>query len=328
MFKTAAVLLACLIVVGCLRPRSESVTVVAASVETEGIAESEFDGLQPVHTISANGSIDSIESLVEVDSTDRVLFARLMSRAVDSSLDELSLGSIMQEVGKEFLGAEYVAGLLDEGDRERLVLSLTKFDCVLFVETVMAASMNIAAEDSSFDGFANRVRSLRYRDGNIDGYCSRLHYFSDWIADNERRGLVKNLTSTIRGSVRMEAPTFMSEHRELYSRFATNDSLFEGIKEMERDLKDVPLFYLPQEQIAGAYRHLKAGDIIATSTSVEGLDVSHTGLAYDNGDGTFGFMHASTSGGVKVSADLSQYVIGNRKQTGIVVVRPIDDRQN
>ena len=40
----------------------------------------------------------------------------------------------------------------------------------------------------------------RYRDGTCTGaYLSRLHYLEDWLYDNNRRGLVADLTRSLGG---------------------------------------------------------------------------------------------------------------------------------
>ena len=76
------------------------------------------------------------------------------------------------------------------------------------------------------------------------------------------------------------------------------------------------------------YDHLRPGDIIATATHIKGLDVTHSGLAYANDNGSIGFLHASSSsGGVKVSPDLQRYVENISIQIGIVVARPTDPRE-
>ena len=161
----------------------------------------------------------------------------------------------------------------------------------------------------------------------MNGYCSRLHYFSEWIADNEARGIVRNITQALGGRKLDKRLTFMSEHRKSYPHFATNDSLFRGIQTMERDLVDLELFHIPQNDIHTVYARLQPGDIIATTTHIEGLDVTHTGLAFAHEDGGIGFLHASTSGGVKVSPDLQGYIQNNKVQIGIVVARPVDPRE-
>jgi hypothetical protein len=215
-----------------------------------------------------------------------------------------------------------VAGLLDREPEEALVTSFDGFDCVLLVETAVAAARAIRLEDYTFEGFLRELESLRYRSGKMDGYCSRLHYFSDWIRDNEARGNVRNVTADLGGERLEKRLNFMSLHRDAYPRIVTNDSLFAGIEEMEATLDGISLFYIPQDRIREAYDQLQAGDIIATAMSVTGLDVSHTGLVHRDEDDV-GFLHASTSSGVMVSPDLQEYVENIDIQIGIVVARPL-----
>lgn len=260
---------------------------------------------------------------VQADSATSARFEDAMRYARAENLHEEPLGVITQRLGERFAGTPYVAGMLDAPDSETLLTPLDAFDCVLFVEAALALAQGVAVEDYSYDGFAARIQALRYRDANLDGYCSRLHYFSDWIRDNEARGQVENITRALGGAELPKTLDFMSSNRDSYPRFAEDDSLFAGIQAMEADLADLVVYHIPQGEIATVYDRLQAGDIIATSTHLDGLDVTHTGFAYDNGDGTFGFMHASTKGGVKVSPDLQRYIQGNGVQIGIVVVRPL-----
>ena len=96
---------------------------------------------------------------------------------------------------------------------------------------------------------------------------------------------------------------------------------------MEHRRADLEHYTIAQDRIRAVYDRLRPGDIIATSTHIEGLDVTHTGLVYAHGGGGIGFLHASTSGGVKVSPDLQDYIQNNKVQIGIVVARPVDPRK-
>ena len=234
-------------------------------------------------------------------------------------------GEIVQWVGEQLLGRPYRAGMLDAPSTETLVVDLTAFDCVLYIENVLAIARAIALGDPTYEAYADHVRALRYRGGELDGYCSRLHYFSDWIRDNERGGVVQNVTPMI-GGVRFEKTlTFMGENRDAYPKMAV-DSTYACIVDMEAALAGIELFYVPQDRISRVYDSLRAGDIIATATSIGGLDVTHTGFVHKAGRRT-GFMHASlSSNAVKVSDDLQSYVQGIRSQVGVVVVRPLDPR--
>ncbi len=257
----------------------------------------------------------------EPDSTTKRLFAQVMNYARENDLHERPLGEIMQELGLQFEGKPYMAGLLDEPDSETLICRLDGFDCVTFVEAALAMARAIRQQDYSYDSFALNTRDQRYRGGEMGDYCSRLHYFSDWIADNERRGNVENITEQVGGEPLDKTINFMTSNRKSYPRFATNDTLFACIQEMEANLADVELFYIPQHRIRDAYDQLQAGDIIATATSIKGLDVTHTGLVYKHDGGT-GFLHASLTGGVKTEPDLQNYITSVKKQIGIIVARP------
>lgn len=256
------------------------------------------------------------------------IFDRLMGFARQENLHEQPIGEVMQRLGERLRGTPYVAGVLDEPEQETLLAPLDKFDCVLFVESMFALARGIVVEDYSYQGYLDRVAEARYRSGEMNGYCSRLHYFTEWIRDNERRGLVEDITEAAGGEPYDKKLNFMTSNRKSYPRLVASDSLFRGMVEVERALEAYDFFYIPQHRIREAYPHLQAGDIVATATSIRGLDVTHTGLVYDAGNGRKGFMHASTSDGVKISPDLQSYIEGVKVQTGILVARPLAPDQN
>jgi len=254
----------------------------------------------------------------------RRIFDEIMQKSEAENWDGFDLGAIVQKVGTEFVGTRYEGGLLDHGDTEELVVTFAAFDCQLFIETVLAMARGIRERDRSYEGFTRRLEEQRYRAGVRDGYCSRLHYFTEWIRDNEQRGIVQDVSASLGGVREIRRLDFMSRHRDAYPRFASNDSVLAGIREMESGLAATEMFYVPEASIRERADLLRPGDIIATATGIEGLDVSHTGLAYVSEDGSVGFLHASTKGGVTVAPDLQSYLEGNAVQIGIVVVRPLE----
>lgn len=254
------------------------------------------------------------------DST-RARFERVMAFARAEALHGQPIGAIMTTLGTQFIGAPYLAGTLDEPETERLVVRFDGFDCVTFVETMLALARGVAAQDYRYTTFARHMKEQRYRDGRMNGYCSRLHYFSEWIADNDARGAVRNITAELGGVPLGDTLSFMSTHREAYPRFAENDSLWMCIRNMEGRLQDATVHYVPQDRIRAAYDRLQTGDIIGMVTRIEGLDVAHTGLVYKQ-DGATSLLHASISGTVKVSPDLQRYVQNIDHQIGILVARP------
>ena len=256
------------------------------------------------------------------DAASRAAFADVMARAKREAWHKRTFGALVQQVGLAFRQAPYAAGLLDAASEEHLVVDLRQFDCVTFVEIALAMARGITAEDYAYATFTSHLEDQRYRDGHIDGYCSRLHYFTDWVYDNAQRGTVVDLTQQLGGIPMAQPPTFMGAHRSAYRQLAASDSLYDELLHIEQSIAAQPRYFIPQDRIREVYSVLQAGDIVALATDIDGLDVSHTGLVYRGPEGSVGLLHASLEDGVKVSPDLQRYVQNNRRQTGIVVARP------
>jgi hypothetical protein len=237
-----------------------------------------------------------------------------------AALSPTDFPSQIQQVAETFLAVPYQGDMLDRAEPELLTLSLQKFDCVLFVESVLAIAR--AGEDRSEAGFISRMQTQRYRGGVIDGYCSRLHYFSDWIGDNQQRGLVEDLTPSLGGVAFKPRLDFMSQHWQKYPRLVENRNNRDCVERMETTLASQPRTYLPTTSIAKHYDQLQSGDIVAIATSVQGLDVTHTGLVYRTKSGDVGIIHAAPRSGVKVSRDLQSFVEQVDQAIGIIVARP------
>lgn len=233
-------------------------------------------------------------------------------------------GSTIVSVGKTFMKTPYVAKTLEIGDTETLVVNLQGLDCTTFVENVLAFSMLLKQQEDSFDAFVKNLEVIRYKDGDLDGYASRLHYFSEWIANNAEKGLLKDITGEIGGAEITKDIDFMSTHRDLYP-FLADDANFEKIKASENYLNSQAICVLAQDKIAKNEHLIQSGDIIALATSINGLDVTHTGIATREKDGRIHLLHASTgSMEVEVSKKpLAEYLKGIKSNTGIMVARPL-----
>ncbi|QWX83758.1 DUF1460 domain-containing protein [Cellulophaga sp. HaHaR_3_176] len=241
-----------------------------------------------------------------------------------SKIQTTNLGETMVAVGKTFLGTPYVAQTLEVSETESLVINLHGLDCTTFVENVLAFTLLLKEEKTDFDTFTETLKTIRYKDGNLNGYPSRLHYFSEWIANNESKKLVTDITSEIGGSISTKPINFMTTHRDLYPFLKDNDANFEKIKESENYLNTKEICILPQDQIAANEQLMQSGDIIALTTSIKGLDITHTGIASREKDGRIHLLHASTTGEVKLSkVPLVDYLKKIKSNTGIMVARPL-----
>ena len=246
----------------------------------------------------------------------------------------VSVGKSATRVGELAVGTPYVAFALEaylrEGGSptatEPLTLSLSHFDCVSLVESCIAiARLSGKSVQPKWEDFAREMQLLRYRGGVREGYTSRLHYFSDWIRDNQIRGGVRDLGNELGGTADTRPLRFMTEHRSSYPALA-HDDVFAEIAARERGLDAHPRWVVPKAEIPAVSDRIESGDILAFATSIEGLDVTHTAFAYRDGSGVLRVLHAPLSGGVVevTRATLPEYVAAIRRSTGILVARPLE----
>ncbi|MEF8817670.1 MAG: N-acetylmuramoyl-L-alanine amidase-like domain-containing protein [Salinibacter sp.] len=314
-----------------MSPRLRMLSVVLSGLL---VGLSSVGGCQPASDAASDASVSQPstapptvrDSVLSPPDTTADRFEAALQVALSHRGDAGSIGALMQAVGRHFRGRPYRTGTLDAPATETLVVRLDGFDCVTFVETTLALARSARAPDTTYAGFARRLAEQRYRDGGPVGYCGRLHYFTEWLTDNADRGHVRRLGPELEGRPLRDTLDFMSTHRSAYARFATNDSLFACVQDMEARLQAQqrrnPVRYVPQDSIRAVYDQLQAGDVVALVSSIDGLDVAHTGLVYAHPDGGRGLLHASLSDGVVVSPDLQRYVQTIDRQIGMVVARP------
>ena len=278
----------------------------------------------------AHPLLGSAPALADTDDRARLASWVRTLRAERLTAPRVPLGRAVARVGELSLGSPYVAGMLDAyakegGDprSEPLTLDLSRFDCVLLVEGCLAVA-RAAHGQGRWSDFAREVERMRYRGGVRDGYSSRLHYFSEWIEDNARRGLLRDLGAEL-GGTRDERPLrFMTEHRSSYPALR-DDATYRAIVERERALDSMRRIVIPTSRIAAVQNRIQTGDVLAFATRIAGLDATHTGFAYRDRAGVMRVLHAPLSGGaVEVSRrTLPEYVAAIRSATGIMVARPL-----
>lgn len=242
------------------------------------------------------------------------------------------IGEAVAVIATSFVGTPYAPGTLEIPGPEGLVVNLRTFDCVTLVEHVLVlARLTVAGDDGFLDeetAFRDRYRSelttVRYRGGVLSGYQSRLHYFSEWIRDGGAKGLIRPISESL-GGIRDPRPIhFMSDHPESYRQISEDPAVLAEIARMEEGLTAEPRFYIPEDRIADLSAGIQDGDIIAAVSSLDGLDVAHTGIALWQGD-QLHLLHAPLVGdSVEVSElPLADRIQGFSSQMGVMVARPI-----
>lgn len=268
-------------------------------------------------------SLQAQKSPVHYSDLDKALFDGL-SRGLenDEKTADAAMGPEMVRVGRAFLGTPYVAKTLEVGENEQLVVNLRGLDCTTYVENVLVMSRLSREGKLHWNRYLQGLEEVRYRKGKRDGYPSRLHYFTEWIRDNESKGLVRNITEELAGVTIQKDINFMGTHRNLYP-FLASDANYQAMVKIEKQLSSKPLCVLPRSEVAQREHLLQDGDIIALATDIKGLDVTHTGLAIRGDDGRIHLLHASTVGEVVISEEpLADYLQGVKRNIGIIVARP------
>ena len=173
-----------------------------------------------------------------------------------------------------------------------------------------------------FEDFCTMLRSLRYRNGIISGYPSRLHYTSEWLLQASANGVLREVTQELGGIPLEQEFSFMSSHRDNYPQLRGNagTAAAEQIRRTEERLDTATAYYyIPAEKIREAEDNIQDGDIICIVSGTPGLDITHTAIACRKKDGTLHFIHASMREGKVVleTRSIEEYV----KKGGIRVAR-------
>lgn len=254
---------------------------------------------------------------------DSVFITRLLDSA--RTLD----GSECKELffAGKFLGRPYVAHTLEVFDDERLVINTRQLDCTTLVENVAALTMCANVGKLTFSDFRKALMTLRYRGGVMNGYTSRLHYFSDWIEDKTRMGIVREIQEPNPPFTALQRLSvyYMSGHPKAYKALAADAKLVPVIRRQEQALNGKTYRYIPKAAVRNdelMRKAVKDGDIIAITCNKKGLDIAHLGYAVWHDDGLHllnaSMIHRKV---VKEPMTLREYLGKHPSHTGIRIIR-------
>jgi hypothetical protein len=266
-------------------------------------------------------------SMAKDESIVRDFFKSLQVELNDSVRPNYTPDELMVKAALFLLNTPYTAHTLEGNREEELVINLRAMDCLTFVENCLALSRAAQYTYPDYDYFIRQLRDIRYRQGTINGYASRLHYTTDWITDNVNKHVVEDITYALGGKRFQPHVGFMSAHPELYP--ALKDSPEEAalMLTIEKAINQRTTYcYIPQHEIKDKQLLIKNGDIICFTTGLPGLDISHVGIAYWN-KSQLSFIHASTKYKKVIinPESLSDYCGTIKTNTGIMVLRTIKE---
>lgn len=253
---------------------------------------------------------------------DREIFDKIIKETGNAR--DLSAPERVIRVARFFLGTPYVANTLEKGNTEKLVINLRELDCTTYAENCLALARTIQLRNPGFDDFLRELQYIRYRDGKRNGYPSRLHYFSDWIYNNDQKKTVKCISKEIAHTLVPNQVNFMSKHPDSYAALKANPDLISEIKNQEAEITHRMTWFIPKNRLAVVENKLQDGDILGIATNIEGMDISHVVIAVRL-NGRIHFIHASSREmKVVISEDtLEEYLLNSKMATGIMVARPL-----
>jgi len=233
--------------------------------------------------------------------------------------DGYTPGNLVAEIAMFFLHKPYQTDTLEQPGREKLAVNLSAFDCTTFVETVLALARCVESGKISSREFKKNLRSIRYRNGRINGYTSRLHYFTDWLSNNEKMGFVIDRTKNLGGRPQRKKIDFMTAHRELYPALK-NKTQLAAMTLIEKNLSRKTVHIIDKDRFNTLKTKINHGDIIAFTTDQAGLDAAHVGFAIRKGK-SLRLLHASQKEGQVVISKktLADYLKSNKTFTGIII---------
>ena len=228
---------------------------------------------------------------------------------------------------RKFLDVPYVAHTLEVNDDEQLVINVEELDCTTLVETVTALTLCAYRKEFTYAAYQNNLRNMRYRDGVINGYPSRIHYFTDWIMSNQQAGIVSEIQQPNPPftAVQTVKVSYMSEHPQSYKAMKAHPEYVSEIREMEQRITGQKFRFIPKSEVkntAAVREAVHDGDIIAITCNKPGLDIAHLGFAVWHKDGLH-LLNASQlhKKVVEEPMTLYQYLQKHPSHTGIRIIR-------
>lgn len=250
---------------------------------------------------------------------------KIVSLLKEASQLKQKPASWMLWFGKKFAGVPYVGGTLDKTAAEHLIVNTRQLDCTTYVEMITALTMCAQNHETSFTAYCNHLKHVRYIGGEVS-YVKRQHYFTVWMDDNEKEGIVKNISPNPPfTAVQKVNVNWMSTHISSYKMLTAHLEWRTGIRQLEQSVSGKSYRYIPKGKIANTqlFRNtIKDGDIIAIITNKKGLDTTHIGIASWHKDGLH-LLNASSIHKKVIDEPMTlyQYMQKHPVQIGIRVCR-------
>ena len=277
--------------------------------------------------VSASEPAESVESVEPAESAKKPGYKIRIEGLLKDAKQQKSSTNFPLFFARQFLDVPYVAHTLEVNDEERLVINTDELDCTTLVETVTALTLCAYRKSFTFLAYQQALQAMRYRNGVIDRYPSRIHYFTDWIAENTKAGIVTEIQQPNPPFTQIQTVkvNYMSQHPQSYNALKAHPEYVAEIAQMEQRLTGKKFRFIPKSEVKDTPAMREAvhdGDIIAITCNKPGLDIAHLGFAVWRSDGLH-LLNASQlhKKVVEEPMTLYQYLQKHPSHTGIRIIR-------
>ena len=277
--------------------------------------------------VSASESSEVAESAESAESTKKPAYRIRIESLLKDARQQKSSTNFPLFFARQFLDVPYVAHTLEINDEEQLVINTDELDCTTLVETVTALTLCAYRKEFTFLAYQQTLQAMRYRNRVIDGYPSRIHYFTDWIVENAKAGIVTEIQQPNPPFTQIQTVkvNYMSQHPQSYKALKAHPEYVTEIAQMEQRLTGLKFRFIPKSEVKDTPAMREAihdGDIIAITCNKPGLDIAHLGFAVWRSDGLH-LLNASQlhKKVVEEPMTLYQYLQKHPSHTGIRIIR-------
>jgi hypothetical protein len=258
-------------------------------------------------------------------------FHQLMERGYRAGWAGLPLGERVNNFALALRGTPYVNYTLELDERrEAPSVNMNGMDCWTLFEIALAMGRLVALHPPPYtpQEMLRLIELDRYRGGRCNGrFDSRLHHLEDWARDNQKRGLVQDITPSLGGVPLHRKMAYMGKKPHLFRQLRADPSMVPGFVALEAELSKRGITYIPKSRVPAIEGKLRNGDIISIVTNWHETYTSHVGLASRDKNGVLRFLHASKNHReVTLDSRLSDYLNRFGTHAGIFVVRPLEVR--
>jgi hypothetical protein len=285
-------------------------------------------------------------SPIVIDPDTPELLSKLQKDSTALNMSVQPLGQIMAWVALQLINQPYVGSLLDLQQPEYLYISLTKTDCMLFIEEVLAVSRLIQQHKLTMPNFIAYVKQLRYhqdgshQDGShLNGnhlenshkdsdisYCTRNNYFKDWALTNIQKGIVVDEALPLTNIVfpyKAEVMSAQLRHNPKLLHYADLACIVK--REQYINTTTQKLGFISLKLLPKYLGKIQNGDIVGiVRFPTSGDAVHHLGIAYIDKNGVVGMIHASNQKAIRrvvIAPSLIDYLAKFNDAQGIILLR-------